>query len=200
MTRETAAPALSIRDLSVRFGGVIALAEINFDIPSDDGIFGIIGPNGAGKTTLFNAISGFVRPAKGSSVIYKGRDIVGTPIHRIARLGITRTFQNISLIREQTVRQNIMMGFHAQLGYGVLASLLALPKVVAAEETARDQLAADLDLLGIAERYLDEPAGALPLGLQKKIEVARALATNPSLLLLDEPAGGLNDQETAEFS
>lgn len=191
---------LEISNVTVRFGGVVALSEVSFSVPRERGIFGIIGPNGAGKTTLFNAISGFGRPQPGSSILLDGQEIVGKPIHRIAKLGITRTFQNISLIRENSVEQNILMGFHAQLPYGILASLVSLPRVRAAEAAARRRMLEHLDLLQIPRRFLGERAGLLPLGLQKKVEVARALAADPRLLLLDEPAGGLNDEETTALA
>lgn len=191
---------LDVANLSVRFGGVVALADISLAVPRGPGIFGIIGPNGAGKTTLFNTISGFVRPQPGCSLRLDGQEITGLPIHRIAKLGITRTFQNLSLIRDQTVEQNILMGFHSGLRYGVLASLLPLRSVRTAEAAVRQRLLEDLDLLNIPRRFLQEKAGLLPLGMQKKIEVARALAAAPKLLMLDEPAGGLNDEETGALA
>ena len=196
MSAQDSEIVLDVSNVNVRFGGVVALADVSFSVPKGPGIFGMIGPNGAGKTTLFNMISGFVRPQPGSSIRLEGQEIVGLPIHRIARLGITRTFQNISLIRDQTVEQNILMGFHSRLRYGVLASILPLRSVQAAEKAVHQRILDDLDLLKVPRLFLQEKAGLLPLGLQKKIEVARALAADPKLLLLDEPAGGLNDNET----
>ncbi len=192
-------PVLRLRDVSMRFGGVKALDAVSFDAPSSI-IFGIIGPNGAGKTTLFNCVSGLARPARGASILFGDAELVGKPVHRIAELGIGRTFQNISLLREHTVEENILMGLHLALSYGPLASLLPGRKVREAEASARAKIDETMDLLKLPRRMLDSRVDALSLGQQKKVEVARAIVRKPKLLLLDEPAGGLNDRETADLA
>jgi branched-chain amino acid transport system ATP-binding protein len=199
MNASAAAHVLRFRHVGVRFGGVQALDAITFDVPPST-IFGIIGPNGAGKTTLFNCISGLVRPAPGSEIRYEGRDLVGLPVHRIAALGVCRTFQNISLIREQTVRENLLIGMHLALPYRPVASFFPLPYVYAAETGAKERIERVVELLSLPRSILGTRVDALSLGQQKKIEVARAIVRRPKLLLLDEPAGGLNDRETSDFA
>jgi len=191
--------ALQFRNVTVRFGGVQALDAITFDVEGST-IFGIIGPNGAGKTTLFNCVSGVIRPMSGSEILYEGRDLVGLPVHRISALGICRTFQNLSLMREQTVRENLLIGMHLALPYGPLASFFPGRRVRAAEYDAKVQIEHFTDLLKLPRSILDARVDALSLGQQKKIEVARAIVRRPKLLLLDEPAGGLNDRETFDFA
>ncbi|MCO5089664.1 ABC transporter ATP-binding protein [Bosea sp. (in: a-proteobacteria)] len=193
------APAiLKVENLSVRFGGVKALTDVALEAKTGE-TTGIIGPNGAGKTTLFNCISGFIRPAGGARILLDGQDVIGRRVDAIARAGIARTFQNISLSRTRTARENILAGMHLSLGYGALAAMLPLPGVARAEAEAGRAVAAVADRVGIASRVLDMQVGALSLGLQKKVEVARALVRGPRLLMLDEPAGGLNDAETREL-
>lgn len=192
-------PVLQFRNVSVRFGGVQALDAISFDVESAI-VFGVIGPNGAGKTTLFNCISGVVLPMPGSEIRYQGTELVGLPVHRISALGICRTFQNISLIREQTVRENLLIGMHLALPYGPLASFFPGRRVRAAEREALSRIGHVIDLLELPRSILEVRVDALSLGQQKKIEVARAIVRRPTLLLLDEPAGGLNDRETFDFS
>jgi branched-chain amino acid transport system ATP-binding protein len=193
------APVLQFRNVSMRFGGVLALDSITADAPAAT-IFGIIGPNGAGKTTLFNCISGLIRPTSGSQILYEGRNIVGLPVHRIAALGVCRTFQNISLIREQTVRENLLIGLHLSLSYGPLAAFFPGRRVRREEREAQAQLSRVVDLLKLPRGILESRIDTLSLGQQKKIEVARAIVRRPKLLLLDEPAGGLNDRETADLA
>jgi branched-chain amino acid transport system ATP-binding protein len=191
-------PLIQVKDLNVRFGGVQALRDISFDVP-DRGIYGIIGPNGAGKTTLFNCVSGFIRPVDGTSIRFRGDELVGDPVHRIARRGIARTFQGIALNRVKTVHQNLMTGLHQSLHYSPWSALFPGSRVATAEREAQQFIHHVLDLLGLPRSILDTTVDVLPLGLQKKIEVARALVAKPRVLLLDEPAGGLNDAETHDL-
>jgi branched-chain amino acid transport system ATP-binding protein len=186
------APILSVRDLTVRFGGIIALESVSFDV--DEGqIVGLIGPNGAGKTTLFNCLSRLYTPDRGD-VLFQGHPILPLPPHRIAELGIGRTFQNLALFPTLTVLQNVMIGVHSRTRSDFLSNALRLPWV--GREEARTRVAAlelleFLDLAALAQH----PAAGLPFGTLKRVELARALASRPSLLLLDEPATGLNHEE-----
>jgi branched-chain amino acid transport system ATP-binding protein len=189
---------LELRGVSKRFGGVRALTAVTVDVPART-IFGIIGPNGAGKTTLFNCISGLLRPDTGSSICYRGMELVGRAPHRIAQLGISRTFQNIALIRDQSARQNILTGMHLALPYSPLASLFPAPSVRRREAEALLRIAEVADLLQLSDQILRSRVDALSLGQQKKIEVARAVVRRPDLLMLDEPAGGLDDRETEDL-
>ena len=183
---------LEVRDVIVRFGGVTAVAGVSFEVEERQ-ICGLIGPNGAGKTTLFNVISGIYQPTEGE-VRFAGQGTTGQPRHRMAPLGLGRTFQNLALFRSMTVRENVLAGAHAQGSAGFLANALRLPAArreeAAAEDHARSLLAL-LDLEAVAE----VPVAALPFGTQKRVEMARALIGRPKLLLLDEPAGGLNHGE-----
>lgn len=190
--------ALAVDGLSVRFGGVKALTDIALSV-REGATCGIIGPNGAGKTTLFNCISGFIKPVPGGRIRFEGKDIVGTRVDRIANLGIARTFQNIALNRTRSAYENILAGLHLSLRYNALDALFASPRVGAAEEQARHAIGEVADLLGLSRKVLSAQVDSLSLGLQKKIEVARAMVRQPRLLLLDEPAGGLNDGETRDL-
>ncbi|MBI1395225.1 MAG: ATP-binding cassette domain-containing protein [Betaproteobacteria bacterium] len=183
---------LSVRDVTVRFGGIVALDGVSFDVGGGQ-ICGIIGPNGAGKTTLFNCLSRLYRYEVGT-ITFDGVSLAELARHRIAKLGIGRTFQNLALFRSQTVLQNILLGCHAVSRGGFLGSALRWP-AISREEKRVHQRAADLaQLIG-----LDDVAHAtvadLPFGTQKRVELARALASEPKLLLLDEPAAGLNHEE-----
>ncbi len=183
---------LRIRDLSLRFGGIVALDRVTFDIGRGE-ICGLIGPNGAGKTTLFNCLSGLYTP-DGGDVTFMGRPLLNVPRHRIAALGIGRTFQNLALFRTMSVRRNIVVGAHCRTHAGFLSDALRLPPVQREERAlARriDGLIAMLGLEQVAALSVDE----LPFGTRKRVELARALAGEPTLLLLDEPAGGLNHDE-----
>jgi len=191
-------PILSFDQISVRFGGVLALDGVSFDIARGD-TFGIIGPNGAGKTTLFNCISGFIKPAAGGRIVFNNKDLIGRSVHEVAKLGISRSFQNIALMQDQTGRQNILTGLHLRLAYHPLASILPLRRVSDAEAQAAREIKRICELLKISDSVLDTRVDTLPLGQQKKIEVARAVVRAPELLLLDEPAGGLNDRETGDL-
>ncbi|MCO5064258.1 MAG: ABC transporter ATP-binding protein [Rhizobiaceae bacterium] len=189
---------ISIRDLGVRFGGVEALKKVSVDVP-EGSIYGIIGPNGAGKTTLFNCISGFIRPTPQSRVEMFGEDITWRDVAARSRLGISRTFQNISLVRTETARWNIVAGLHSTLEYGLLRAVLGLPSVARAERRAEEKVEEVAAILGLSNEVLNTRVEYLPIGLQKLVELARALARQPRLLLLDEPASGLNNAETGEL-
>jgi branched-chain amino acid transport system ATP-binding protein len=186
------APLLAISGLSVRFGGIVALNDVSFEVGRGQ-ICGLIGPNGAGKTTLFNCLSRLYQPEAGR-ITFDGHELLQQPRHRMAALGIGRTFQNLALFRSMTVRRNVMVGGHCTIRGGFVANALRLPLV--AREEARlnartDALLATLDL----EATADAPVRGLTFGMQKRVELARALACEPKLLLLDEPAGGLNSEE-----
>jgi len=183
---------LEVEDVVVRFGGVTAVAGVSFEV-EDRQICGLIGPNGAGKTTLFNVISGIYRPTEGR-VRFAGQVVTGQPRHRMAPLGLGRTFQNLALFRSMTVRENVLAGAHSAGHAGFLANALRLPAARREDAAAADraaQLLAMLDLDAVA----DVPVTDLPFGTQKRVEMARALISGPKLLLLDEPAGGLNHGE-----
>jgi branched-chain amino acid transport system ATP-binding protein len=191
-----AAPLLSVRGVVVRFGTVVALDGVSFSV-GDNEICGLIGPNGSGKTTLFNCISGFCRPREGE-VLLHGTPITRLPRHRRAGLGIGRTFQNLALFRSMSVRDNILVGTQPLGRSGVLAHGLLLGSA------RRDKVEADArlhDMLALLElqAVADLPAGALPFGTAKRVEIARALIAGPRLLLLDEPACGLNHSEVDEL-
>jgi len=188
--------ALALDRLSVRFGGLRAVQAVSLAV-RDGEIFSIIGPNGAGKTTIFNAVSGLYAPSSGE-IVFGGRRITGLPPHARARLGISRTFQNIRLFRELTVRENVRVARYARTRAGVLASLLRTPAMRRERRQTDGAVDALLERLGLAERA-EERAGNLPYGEQKRLEIARALAAEPRLLLLDEPAAGTSAAEAAEL-
>lgn len=183
---------LEIRDLSVSFGGVVALDNVSFDVASGQ-TTGLIGPNGAGKTTLFNCLSGLYRPNHGD-IVFDGDSILRLPPHRIAALGIGRTFQNLALFRTMTVLENVLTGAHPQTTSGFLASALNLSSVREEEQQARGRALDVISSLGL-ERHADAPVTSLPIGTRKRVELARTLMGAPRLLLLDEPASGLNHEE-----
>uniref|UniRef100_A0A832EHX7 ABC transporter ATP-binding protein n=1 Tax=Desulfacinum infernum TaxID=35837 RepID=A0A832EHX7_9BACT len=192
----SADPVLELHDVRMHFGGLVALKGISASIPRGV-IQSVIGPNGAGKTTLLNCISGLLRPTSGR-VLFQGEAVQGKPPHAIARRGLSRTFQHVALFPRMSVRENVMVGRHARTHAGFWASGFRLPFMRTEETQIRTDAEAWLDFVGLgAER--DLPAGALPLGKQKILEIARALATDPVLILLDEPAGGLNTRETEEL-
>jgi branched-chain amino acid transport system ATP-binding protein len=185
-------PILSVRDVTVRFGGILALDSVSFDIEPRQ-IVGLIGPNGAGKTTLFNCVSRLYAPDAGR-ITFDGIELLSLPPHRIAELGIGRTFQNLALFPTMTVLQNVMVGAHGRTRSDFLSNALRLRWVTREERECRDLAR---DLLGFLEleAVADHPAAALPFATLKRVELARALASRPALLLLDEPAGGLNHEE-----
>ncbi len=187
---------LEIKCLSKHFGGIRAIEEIGFSV-HDGAILSIIGPNGAGKTTLFNCLTGFIKPTRGC-ITLKQKDITGISADRICRLGISRTFQNIRLFREMTVIENIMVAQHARIRSGLLAAVLRLPGFREEETAVRQKSFEYLELLGL-ERLAGKTAGSLAYGIQRKIEIARALATGSDVMLLDEPTAGMNPQETDDM-
>src|SRR5262245_46977445 len=185
---------LSVRDISVRFGGIIALDRVSFEIEPRQ-IVGLIGPNGAGKTTLFNCVSRLYTPFAGG-ITFDGHAILSVPPHRIAGLGIGRTFQNLALFPTQTVLQNVMVGAHSRTRSDFLSNALRLGWVTREEAACRAQAEELLDFLDLGP-VAHHPAAGLPFATLKRVELARALASRPKLLLLDEPAGGLNHEEVA---
>ncbi len=192
----TGSIVLDIIDLSKRFGGVEALSDYCLQLSYGE-LLGLIGPNGAGKTTVFNLLSSVIRPSSGK-IIFQGQDITNLAAHRFAALGIARTFQNIRLFRELTVLENVMAGLHKRHGVGLLATLLGLPIYRQAERRIQDKAQALLDLLDLADLG-QQRAAELAYGDQRRVEIARALATEPRVLLLDEPAAGMNPRETDEL-
>jgi branched-chain amino acid transport system ATP-binding protein len=191
-SREASAPLLRVSHVSVRFGGIVALDAVTFDVPRS-GICGLIGPNGAGKTTLFNCLSRLYRVQHGD-IELDGRSIVSARACDVARLGISRTFQNLALFRGLSVRENVIAGCHCRSRGGFLAGALRLPGAVREERRSGarvDTLLAELELTSVAHRSVE----VLPFAVRKRVELARALAGEPRLLLLDEPAGGLEREE-----
>ena len=185
-------PLLRIQGLSVRFGGIVALEDVSFDVLEGQ-ICGFIGPNGAGKTTLFNCLSRLYDSNSGD-IRFRGASLLRLPRHAIAGLGIGRTFQNLALFGTMSVRDNIMVGAHCRGRSGFLADGLRLPLVGREEGELRARTDELIDFLGLGA-VADRPASGLPFGTRKRVELARALASGPQLLLLDEPAGGLNHEE-----
>jgi branched-chain amino acid transport system ATP-binding protein len=192
----SSAPLLSIKGLSVRFGGIVALDNVSFDVKAGQ-ICGLIGPNGAGKTTLFNCVSRLYQPCTGS-IHFAGERLLLLPRHRLARLGIGRTFQNLALFQTMSARDNVLVGGHCRSRGGFVANALRLP-TVSCEERLLNQRASDLlQMLHLAS-VADLPVSVLPFWSRKRVELARALASEPKLLLLDEPAAGLNHAELGEL-
>jgi branched-chain amino acid transport system ATP-binding protein len=194
VTPAVRADILSVRNISMRFGGIVALDNVSFDMTPGH-IVGLIGPNGAGKTTLFNCVSRLYTPNDGD-LLFEGRSIIRDTPHHVAALGIGRTFQNLALFPSMTVLQNVMVGVHARTRGDFLSNALRLPTVVREERMMREaamEVIAFLELEGVAAH----PAVGLPFGTLKRVELARALAGHPKLLLVDEPAGGLNHEEVS---
>jgi len=187
---------LDVAGLSIRFGGLAALSNVDLAVGAGE-IFALIGPNGAGKTTVFNIVTGLYRPLEGH-VRFDGHDLLARAPHAVARLGVARTFQNTEVFRGLSALDNVLIGAHPRLRGSVIAAALGLPGVRQEEAWARARAQSLLARVGLGEAAGRDAAG-LPLGLQKRLELARALALAPRLLLLDEPAGGLNPTETQEL-
>jgi branched-chain amino acid transport system ATP-binding protein len=187
---------LSVRNVVKRFGGLVAVNGINFEFQKEK-ISAVIGPNGAGKTTFFNMITGIYTPDEGE-IKLDGKSIVKVKPDRITELGIVRTFQNIRLFGSMTVLENVMVGMHIHLKSGIFSTLLNLPRVRHEEQQGMDEAYRLLQFVGL-ESYLNEEASNLPYGAQRRLEIARALAARPKVLLLDEPAAGMNPRETVEL-
>jgi ABC-type branched-subunit amino acid transport system ATPase component len=187
---------LQAREVTKRFGGLTAVDSVSFDV-HEGTIKALIGPNGAGKSTLFNALTGFDRPDSGS-VEFDGRPIAGMPPRAVVGLGLARTFQNTQLFDGMSAKENVMVGVQAHQGRGFFTSALMLPPARREERDAAEDAGRLLRLIGI-DRWSDSLAGDLPAGVRRLVEIARAMATKPRLLLLDEPAAGLNATETGEL-
>ena len=189
-------PVLDVRNLGIDFGGLTAVDGFNITIGPTE-ISGLIGPNGAGKTTIFNLLTGVYQPTRGS-ILIKGIDTKGMPTFKVNKLGIARTFQNIRLFNDMTALDNVKVGMHNEMKCSFISSLMRLPGYFKAEKKANEKAMELLDFMGLAD-IADQKAGSLPYGVQRRLEICRALASNPAVILLDEPAAGMNPSETAEL-
>ncbi len=189
-------PLLAVKGLMMRFGGLLAVNNVELELRPQE-IVSLIGPNGAGKTTVFNCLTGFYRPT-GGSIMLRDKDIAGQPGQKIARMGIVRTFQHVRLFREMTVIENLLVAQHQHLKSGVFAGLLKTPAFRKAESDALDRAATWLERVGLLE-MANRQAGYLAYGQQRRLEIARCMVTRPEILMLDEPAAGLNPKETHEL-
>ena len=189
-------PVLETRHLGIEFGGLKAVDDFNLTIGKTE-IAGLIGPNGAGKTTVFNLLTKVYEPTSGA-VLVNGKDLHGMSIVQASRLGIARTFQNIRLFDKMTVEENVRIGLHNQIKYDMFTGILRLPRYWKQEKRQHERAMELLDIFGMQD-LADEQAGSLPYGAQRRLEIVRALATDPKLLLLDEPAAGMNPHETEEL-
>lgn len=189
-------PILEVKDLGIDFGGLTAVNDLNMEI-YDKEIVGLIGPNGAGKTTVFNLLTKVYKPTRGT-IIFDGKDTAGKSVVDINKAGIARTFQNIRLFNNLTVLENVMTGYHNNVKYSPLAAVLRLPGYYNREREIEGKSRELLEIMEL-DRYADVTAGNLPYGAQRRLEIARAMATQPKLLLLDEPAAGMNPQETDDL-
>ena len=189
-------PVLDVRNLGIDFGGLTAVDSFNITIGPTE-ISGLIGPNGAGKTTIFNLLTSVYQPTRGS-ILINGIDTKGMSTHKVNKLGIARTFQNIRLFSDMSALDNVKVGMHNEIKCSFISSLLHLPSYHRAERRANEKAMELLDFMGLAD-VAHVKAGSLPYGVQRRLEIVRALATNPSIILLDEPAAGMNPSETTEL-
>jgi branched-chain amino acid transport system ATP-binding protein len=187
---------LNIHEMSHSFGGLRAVDDFNIEIQPGQ-VIGLIGPNGAGKTTVFNLITGFYKPSQGR-IFFDGRDITGLASHQITAAGIVRTFQNIRLFSNMTVEENVAIARHYRMKYGLVSALIRLPGFAREEKEVEERVLEYLAIFGLESKRYDM-AGSLPYGQQRRLEISRALATEPRLLLLDEPAAGMNPGEAREL-
>ena len=197
MTAAGGAPLLQVQDVSLSFKGLVALEEVSFDV-SEGELFSIIGPNGAGKTSIFNCINQVYKPQSGS-ILWKGESLLGLKPNQTAERGIARTFQNIELFAHMTVMENILSGRHIRMTHGWLAGAVWMGRAKREELENRFKVEDIVDFLEI-ERWRKHPVGLLPYGVQKRVELGRALAMDPELLLLDEPVAGMNLEETEDMA
>ncbi|MBV4397345.1 high-affinity branched-chain amino acid ABC transporter ATP-binding protein LivG [Advenella alkanexedens] len=188
---------LSVNGLMMQFGGLLAVDSVSFDVSKNE-IFAIIGPNGAGKTTVFNCVSGFYKPTAGS-ITLNGKAIAGYPSHKVAQHGLVRTFQNVRLFKHLTVLENLLVAQHTQIKSSLLPGLLNLPSYRRSEKQALNNAVKWLDFMGLRQ-FANREAGNLAYGHQRRLEIARCMITKPRLLLLDEPAAGLNPQEKKDLA
>jgi branched-chain amino acid transport system ATP-binding protein len=188
---------LEVKNLWKHFGGIEAIRDLSFYVETGE-IFAIIGPNGAGKSTIFNCLNGIYQPDRGA-ILFGGENVVGLKPHQIARKGIARTFQNIALFRNMSVLDNLLLGRNPFLHAGVLRGGLFLGKALREELESRHSVEAIIDFLEM-ERFRKKPVGSLPFGIQKRVELGRALALKPKVLLLDEPVAGMNEEETEDMA
>jgi len=198
MAQTSAEPLLIAEKLRKEFGGLVAVNDVDFTIP-EGSIISLIGPNGAGKTTFFNMLTGVYKPT-GGRIQFAGEDVGGKPPHAITERGIGRTFQNIRLFQNMTARENVMVGMHARMKGGIVGSILRTPRVKREEVQAAERARELLAFSGLHRSQWEEYGRNLSYGDQRRLEVARALATQPKLVLLDEPTAGMNPQETADFT
>ena len=189
-------PVLDVRNLGIDFGGLTAVDSFNITIGPTE-ISGLIGPNGAGKTTIFNLLTGVYQPTRGS-ILVNGINTKGMNNAKVNKLGVARTFQNIRLFTEMTALENVKVGMHNSIKCSFISSLLHLPGYYKAERKANEKAMELLEFMGLGD-IADVKAGSLPYGVQRRLEIARALASNPAIILLDEPAAGMNPSETAEL-
>jgi len=187
---------LKVSGLTMRFGGLLAVDQVEFEVRRDE-VFAIIGPNGAGKTTVFNCVGGFYKPTTGD-IVMDGQPITGQPSHKVARHGLVRTFQNVRLFKSLTVLENLLVAQHTQMQTGLVRGLFKAPSFRKSESEAKRRAAEWLDFMDIRQ-YANREAGTLAYGHQRRLEIARCMITKPRLLMLDEPAAGLNPQEKRDL-